>query len=94
MNVIQYLDELSESARLIGAVNTIVNTDGQLFGENTDGKGFMESLHETEWTPRIKRWSSSAQAGRRAQSAWSFSLAGAGSITIVNRRRMPRWRKA
>ena len=35
INVIPYLDELSQSARLIGAVNTIVNTDGKLFGENT-----------------------------------------------------------
>ena len=33
INVIQYLDELSESARLIGAVNTIVNNGGRLFGE-------------------------------------------------------------
>ena len=42
--VMDYLDEISESARLIGAVNMIVNDDGHLFGENTDGKGFMMSL--------------------------------------------------
>ena len=36
INVIPYLDELSESARLIGAVNTIVNTDGHLVAYNTD----------------------------------------------------------
>ena len=31
------MDELSPAARLIGAVNTIVNEDGRLTGHNTDG---------------------------------------------------------
>ena len=42
--VIPYLDELSEEARLIGAVNTVVNRDGTFIGYNTDGKGFFKSL--------------------------------------------------
>ena len=42
--VIPYLDELSDEARLIGAVNTVVNHDGILIGYNTDGKGFFKSL--------------------------------------------------
>ena len=42
--VIQYLDELTPSARLIGAVNTVVNKNGTLIGYNTDGKGFFKSL--------------------------------------------------
>ena len=42
--VIPYLDELSEEARLIGAVNTVVNREGTLIGYNTDGKGFFKSL--------------------------------------------------
>ena len=42
--VISYLDELSDEARLIGAVNTVVNHDGILIGYNTDGKGFFKSL--------------------------------------------------
>ena len=42
--VIQYLDELAPSARLIGAVNTVVNENGTLIGYNTDGKGFFKSL--------------------------------------------------
>lgn len=42
--VIQYLDELNPSARLIGAVNTVVNENGTLIGYNTDGKGFFKSL--------------------------------------------------
>ena len=42
--VIQYLDGTSEAAGLMGAVNCI-NRDGEgLIGENTDGKGFVQSL--------------------------------------------------
>ncbi len=42
--VIPYLDEISDSARAIGAVNCIVNRDGKLFGHNTDYSGFLYTL--------------------------------------------------
>jgi shikimate dehydrogenase len=45
-SVINLLDEIDAEAGIIGAVNTIVNTDGRLKGYNTDGKGFMKSLEE------------------------------------------------
>ena len=44
VTVIEYLDELAESASLIGAVNCVVDRDGRWIGENTDGKGFVASL--------------------------------------------------
>jgi shikimate dehydrogenase len=44
--VMQYLDEIDEGAREIGAVNTIVNEDGRLIGYNTDGIGYVRSLKE------------------------------------------------
>ena len=50
--VLEYLDEISPAAELIGAVNMIVNNDGKLFGDNTDGKGFMESLVGAGITPK------------------------------------------
>jgi shikimate dehydrogenase len=37
------LDEISENAKKIGAVNTILNKNGVLFGENTDIPGFEKS---------------------------------------------------
>ncbi len=43
-NVIPFLDNLDETAQLIGAVNTIVNKKGKLIGYNTDGLGFIRSL--------------------------------------------------
>ena len=85
INVIQYLDELSESARLIGAVNTIVNNGGKLFGENTDGKGFMESLQENHVDPKGKKIVILGAGGAARAVSVELSLAGAGSITIVNR---------
>jgi len=43
-NVISLLDELSDTAQTIGAVNTIVFRDGKLIGENTDAPGFWKDL--------------------------------------------------
>ena len=44
-SIIPYLDELSENAKKIGAVNTIkISSDGKLFGDNTDFYGFVTSL--------------------------------------------------
>ena len=44
--VVELLDELSPSARLIGAVNTVVNENGRLIGHNTDGVGYMRSVKD------------------------------------------------
>ncbi|MBO1306350.1 shikimate dehydrogenase [Enterococcus sp. 669A] len=46
--IIQYLDEVSPEAQLIGAVNTVTNKDakGHLAGYNTDGIGAMEALKD------------------------------------------------
>jgi len=46
VEVIKYLDELDQSAKLIGAVNTVRIKDGKLIGYNTDGTGFLRSLKE------------------------------------------------
>ena len=45
--VLPYLDQVDESAQLIGSVNTIVQKDGCLTGYNTDGLGFLKSLPKT-----------------------------------------------
>ncbi|MCH4168689.1 MAG: shikimate dehydrogenase [Streptococcaceae bacterium] len=43
---IKEVDELTDAAQLIGAINTIINRDGKLIGHNTDGVGFMRSAYE------------------------------------------------
>lgn len=47
-NIIPLLDELSEEAAFIGAVNTVTNKNSRLTGYNTDGRGFMKSLSESK----------------------------------------------
>ncbi|MBQ8427203.1 MAG: shikimate dehydrogenase [Clostridia bacterium] len=42
--IIEYLDELDESALKIGAVNTVVKRDGKAYGYNTDFKGMIYML--------------------------------------------------
>ena len=42
----QNMYELSPAARIIGAVNTIVNENGKLIGHMTDGIGFVENLRD------------------------------------------------
>ena len=44
--IISFLDEVDREAYAIGAVNTVVNSDGNLKGYNTDGRGFMQSFFD------------------------------------------------
>jgi shikimate dehydrogenase len=82
--VIAYLDELSEAAQLMGAVNCVNHVDDKLIGENTDGKGFVESLRELT-NPRDKRIVVLGAGGAARAIAVELGLAGAAEITIVNR---------
>ncbi len=86
INVIPYLDELSEAARIIGAVNTIVVRDDQtLFGENTDGKGFVQALANEHISPAKKHIVILGAGGAARAIAVECALAGAAKLTIVNR---------
>lgn len=44
--VMQYLDEVDETASRIGSVNTVINRDGRLCGYNSDGMGALRALRE------------------------------------------------
>ena len=46
MEVIKYLDELDDSAKYSGAVNTVVIREDKLIGYNTDGLGYVQNLRE------------------------------------------------
>ncbi len=48
IDVIKYLDDLDETAKKVGAVNTIKIVEGKLIGYNTDGIGFLDMLEENE----------------------------------------------
>ncbi len=85
VDVLQYLDELSPAARIIGAVNTVVNDGGKLFGENTDGKGFLKSLTDAGVSPEGKHLVILGAGGAARAIAVECALAGAKKLTIVNR---------
>ena len=53
--VIPYLDEISDSAGTIGAVNCIVNKNGKLIGHNTDYAGFLYTLQKNNITITDKK---------------------------------------
>ncbi|MGM8213906.1 shikimate dehydrogenase [Virgibacillus sp. W0430] len=42
--IIPFLDKMDENAKVMGAVNTVVNENGQWIGYNTDGTGYVRSL--------------------------------------------------
>lgn len=83
--VIPFLDELSPAAKIIGAVNSIRVQEGQLIGENTDGKGFVTSLMETgvELNGRIITVLGSGGAARAV--AVECAISGAETVNIVAR---------
>jgi shikimate dehydrogenase len=82
--VIDHLDGLGESAAIMRAVNCVVRRGGSYIGENTDGKGFLMSLDGIV-DPRGKKVIIFGAGGAARALAVELALAGAASITIVNR---------
>ena len=58
--VAKYMDELSPASRIIGACNTIINKDGKLIGDITDGKGYVRNLKENGVDIKGKKMTSSS----------------------------------
>ena len=82
--ILDYLDAMAPSAGIIGAVNCVINRDGHLTGENTDGQGFVRSL-QTVVDPAGRHMVILGAGGAARAIAVESALAGAASITIVNR---------
>jgi len=84
--VIPHLDELAASASIIGAVNCAVRQGDQFVGENTDGQGFLASLRSVV-DPADKHVVVFGAGGAARAITVETALAGAASITVVNRNR-------
>jgi shikimate dehydrogenase len=84
--VIPHLDRLSEAAEAIGAVNCVICRDGALIGDNTDGKGFLESVKAVRPVAGMRVVVLGAGGAARAI-AVELALAGVELVTIVNRDR-------
>jgi len=84
--VIEHLDGLSEEARLIGAVNTVVRDGDRWVGENTDGKGFLRGLRQDAgFDPQGARVVVLGAGGAARAVATELLLAGVADLNIVNR---------
>jgi shikimate dehydrogenase len=84
--VVALVDECSEVAAALGAVNCVWNREGSLRGENTDGAGFLASLARgAAFDPAGKRCLIVGAGG--AARAVALALAGAGALQVTVRNR-------
>jgi shikimate dehydrogenase len=84
--IIPLLDELSPEARIIGAVNTVVNENGKFVGYNTDGVGFMRSLAEAGVHVAGRKMTLLGAGGAAVAIAVQAAFDGVSELSIFNRR--------
>jgi shikimate dehydrogenase len=85
-DIIPFLDQISEEAKLMGAVNTVKNVNGMLYGYNTDGEGFLRSLKKEAGVGFKDKKVVLIGAGGAARAVGvKAALNGAKSIVIINR---------
>jgi shikimate dehydrogenase len=84
VEIMQYLDEIEETAQKIGAINTIKNENGFLKAKNTDGEGFMRALKDARFNPKGKK-AVMLGAGGAARSIAFFVAKEVEQLTIINR---------
>jgi shikimate dehydrogenase len=82
--VLEFLDDLTEAAKLMGAVNCVYRDGEKLVGENTDGKGFVQSLREVT-DPEDKRVVILGAGGAARAIAVELGLSKVAQIVVVNR---------
>lgn len=80
--VMEYLDEIHEDAKIIGAVNTIVNDAGHLTGYNTDVIGFIDALKDKGFDPAGKNAVMVGAGGAARAIIWGLLKENIGSIAI------------
>jgi shikimate dehydrogenase len=82
--VIPLLDGLSDEARAMGAVNTVVNQDGRLVGHNTDGSGWSWGFRRQLPDADITRVVLLGTGGAGAAIAHAVLRLGAGHLVLVD----------
>mgnify|MGYP006365354355 CR=1 FL=1 len=84
-DVIPYLYEIDETAKTIGAVNTIVNKDGKLYGYNTDVFGMEFALNRAKINLADKRVMILGTGGTSLTATEVCKRAGAKEVVYVSR---------
>lgn len=82
--VAKLVDELSPAARIIGAVNTVVNENGKLIGHMTDGGGFVRNLKEHGVEVKDQKIVLLGAGGAATAIEVECALQGAKSISVFN----------
>jgi shikimate dehydrogenase len=83
--IIPFLDDLTDDARMIGAVNTIEVNQGNLIGHNTDGRGFLRSLSvESRFVPKGKTILMIGSGGAARAVGINLALSGAQTILLCD----------
>jgi shikimate dehydrogenase len=82
--IIPHLDELSENARALGAVNTVIIKDGKKIGENTDWSGFAEPFRRKMSDVALDRVVQIGAGGAGAAVAHAALMLGVKELTIVD----------
>ena len=85
IEVMSYLDEISDEAKAYGSVNTVVNKNGRLYGYNTDAQGFYLSLVNSGIEIKDKDILLLGAGGACRPVCIKFLNEGAKSITVLNR---------
>ncbi len=81
------VDECTEVAGRLDAVNCVINRDDRLVGDNTDGQGFLEALGRgTGMDPRARRCVVVGAGGAARAVVLALYEAGAGEVVVVARR--------
>ena len=83
--VMPYLDEISETARAIGAVNTIVNRDGKLSGDNTDCDGLTRLILRVCPEPAGKKTLVLGTGGTSKTAVYAAQMLGMDPVIRVSR---------
>ena len=82
--MVSLCDELSTAARIIGAVNTVVNEDGRLVGHNTDGIGYMQSVKDAGYDIIGKKMTLLGAGGAATAILVQAALDGVAEINVFN----------
>lgn len=85
IDVMKYIDVVSEQAKLLGSVNTVVNRGGRLYGYNTDSEGFYTALKKAGIVVENSRILIFGAGGVVKPTIIRLTQANPKSITVVNR---------
>ena len=84
IEILKYLDYIAEDAAIMGAVNTVYNKDGKLYGENTDGKGFIRNFVNDNLSLKNKKVVILGAGGVARAITVELANAGASKIIVAN----------